>query len=588
MADTIAQQPNTLLDISTLLKNLGPMLLGSGTTTKSETTTPGAATTVNAGDTGSLQQLLATLLPQITGTDSTNDVVNNILNQAAVAFAPQRSNENGSGMYNTSALSAMASQAQGLAAGQASQAVLQHQTAAAQLATTAAGDISRVNSTSTRTAAPSTTTGTSVTPANSTLQGLTGALGVGTGALSLYKNKDVITKLLGLDKTGTQPTQQALDEASQTGAQQAYGPGDASGFNGTSGFNDGSIAQAGPVDPSPVAGQSLQVGDTSGVGGNFQTAGFNSNIFDSAPDAGISDGGIADAGVFTPPEPTAAAPDVPSFDPANTLISNGDGTYVNGLGESVDLTPNLESGYSPSGFSNKASDILIEEGQQGNEGIVGPTDQLQTAFQNYFGGDTSAFDGLSSDALNAEGFDASSAVDGDFASSLGFDAGTDIGADAAGEAGIEGAADIGVGLAADTTAEATGVLATAGAESAAEGAAAAAAFWIICTHLTQKGKMDKRDWQTGARFFLRYPQWGKEGYWFWAIPALRFMKAQPDHWFTELVTILFRSRMDHIANRKCVSSFFSFWLVEIFSAACGVVVLGKKFATLGIRRIFAW
>lgn len=143
-----------ITDIASLITSLGPLLLGSGATEGSSTST------VTPGGAGmqSSQDILNALIPQISGTEGTDNVVANIMRQAAIAFAPTLGTQKSSGLYNSSVIQQLSGEAQAAATGQASAAVLQHQTqaanTAAQLAASVMSNSKTVSNTDTKATAP--------------------------------------------------------------------------------------------------------------------------------------------------------------------------------------------------------------------------------------------------------------------------------------------------------------------------------------------------------------------------------------------------------------------------------------------------
>lgn len=114
----------------------------------------------------------------------------------------------------------------------------------------------------------------------------------------------------------------------------------------------------------------------------------------------------------------------------------------------------------------------------------------------------------------------------------------------------------GVGEAA-TAAEAASALASVGegASVAAEGSAIweailAVAAWIICTELHKQGRMSNRLYITGGPVFLAYPETPKRGYYLWAIPSVKHLRAKPNSWYSRLLCKVFNSRAQYLFDRK--------------------------------------
>lgn len=469
MADTLQAQPNQLLDFSTLLKNLAPTFLGSGQTTTGDTTSGGTTTTEAGAGEGidGLLQVLQQMIPQITGTDSTNNVVQNILNQAAIAFAPQRAAENSGGIYNSTALQGLQSEAIGAATGQASQAVLAHQTAAAQIADAAAGNLTQATATKEVTTPTVTKSGTSVVApqVNPKISGGILAALAGGGGLA----KVDLTKLFSSksDNSTLEAKQTQNDTPSGTTTQTG-------GFNGSSGDDPTSNQSTGNLGPSLASndasvGQSIapnfglpQVGafsnavfspavNNAGSNSDFGTPGGNQPTVGPDIDLGTN---TPDVGVFTPPPPppVQAEPDIPIEAPPPPPPPP----------PSAPVAPPVSAQNDP-GENNGGED-----------------------------------DGSTSS--------------------------------------------------------------------------------IICTYLVTQKKLDRKDWAVSAKQFQTYPSWGKQGYWAWATPVLKFMRGNERHRFTRFITMLMQLRTWHITEHKTAATYFAYIFVEVLSASCGLWLLLTKLA----------
>lgn len=134
-----------------------------------------------------------------------------------------------------------------------------------------------------------------------------------------------------------------------------------------------------------------------------------------------------------------------------------------------------------------------------------------------------------------------------------------------------GVSDIGIGQAsgaaadtvatvdAATTAESAGAvtaadtIGTAAAvtegSSIADTAVVAAAAWIICTELHRQGRLSSRYYYSAASTFLAYPERGKRGYYVWAIPSVRHLRAHPESRYSKFMEWLFTERARYITHR---------------------------------------
>lgn len=102
-------------------------------------------------------------------------------------------------------------------------------------------------------------------------------------------------------------------------------------------------------------------------------------------------------------------------------------------------------------------------------------------------------------------------------------------------------------------AEVVGAAATV-AESAgfieAAGEVAAVAAWVVCTELRKQGRMPSRVYYSAAQSFIDYPERGKRGYYIWAIPSTRHLRAYPDSLYSHFLETLFNCRANYIHNRR--------------------------------------
>ena len=117
-----------LVDLATVLQT---MFLGSGKNTGEVSSTKTGA---DAGVIDQLQKILGEAANNSSNPDAVKPIIDNILKQATVAFAPQLAREAAGGMFNSSVKQQLASQAAGDAAGAAAGAVLNYKTGQQQIA----------------------------------------------------------------------------------------------------------------------------------------------------------------------------------------------------------------------------------------------------------------------------------------------------------------------------------------------------------------------------------------------------------------------------------------------------------------------
>jgi hypothetical protein len=134
-----------IVSVSDAISKLAPIFIGSGTTT---TATSGTQTlTGSAAANQNLQQIINEALANETDPSKVTDLINNIMTNAAKAFAPTAGQAAGAGLYNSTTLSQMTSQAEGEATAQASKAVLDYKTSQQQIAQLASGNLLSANRT---------------------------------------------------------------------------------------------------------------------------------------------------------------------------------------------------------------------------------------------------------------------------------------------------------------------------------------------------------------------------------------------------------------------------------------------------------
>ena len=73
---------------------------------------------------------------------------------------------------------------------------------------------------------------------------------------------------------------------------------------------------------------------------------------------------------------------------------------------------------------------------------------------------------------------------------------------------------------------------------------------IICTYLHTQGRMESSIYFMSARSFREYPEYVRQGYYYWAIPVLASMKANPTAVKTKFYTWLLNSRCRGVTGIK--------------------------------------
>ena len=135
----------------------------------------------------------------------------------------------------------------------------------------------------------------------------------------------------------------------------------------------------------------------------------------------------------------------------------------------------------------------------------------------------------------------------------GLGAATDLGTAATVDALGTTAADvIGGSVAADAAATiGTTVAADAGASLIGDVVVAAAPLgWIVCTELHKQGRMSSRIYYGAASSFIAYPERVKRGYYVWAIPSTKHLRAHPGSWYSNLLDRTFNCRAGYISAKR--------------------------------------
>lgn len=123
----------------------------------------------------------------------------------------------------------------------------------------------------------------------------------------------------------------------------------------------------------------------------------------------------------------------------------------------------------------------------------------------------------------------------------------------AGAAGAEGAAAAG-GAAEGAAAAEAGAAASEGAglgEAAVEGAA----LWVVCTELNRQHRLPNKYYIPGAKVFMQYDEFGKKGYYYWAIPLATHVRKHPNSMLSKASEFVMNRRAEQIAGVKSITGF---------------------------------
>lgn len=129
-----------------------------------------------------------------------------------------------------------------------------------------------------------------------------------------------------------------------------------------------------------------------------------------------------------------------------------------------------------------------------------------------------------------------------------------VGAEAGAAAGAEGAAAAGAGAEGAAAAGEAGAAASEGAglgEAAVEGAA----LWVVCTELNRQHRLPNKYYIPGAKVFMQYDEFGKKGYYYWAIPLATHVRKYPNSLLSKAASFVMNRRAEQIAGKKSVAGF---------------------------------
>ncbi len=83
--------------------------------------------------------------------------------------------------------------------------------------------------------------------------------------------------------------------------------------------------------------------------------------------------------------------------------------------------------------------------------------------------------------------------------------------------------------------------------SAVSGVASLVSGWVICTELVKQNRMPRKFWMPGAAVFAAYPEAVREGYFVWAVPSVRHLRANPRSLYSRFLCTIFNARAENIA-----------------------------------------
>lgn len=99
--------------------------------------------------------------------------------------------------------------------------------------------------------------------------------------------------------------------------------------------------------------------------------------------------------------------------------------------------------------------------------------------------------------------------------------------------------------------------------------------WIICTELHKQERMPTRYYIYGARAFAKYPDYGKQAYYVWAIPCVRHLRKYPNSLFSRFLESIFNRRAEYLAAKEGLrgakKSFIGFLVIITTYSLCWLI-----------------
>lgn len=104
--------------------------------------------------------------------------------------------------------------------------------------------------------------------------------------------------------------------------------------------------------------------------------------------------------------------------------------------------------------------------------------------------------------------------------------------------------------------------------------------WIICTELNKQGRLPHKFYRYGARVFASYSDYSKQGYYIWAVPAVKHLRKHPNSMLSNIMEIVFNARAEYLAAiagcKSAKKSVLGFLTTHILFVVC--VALSRTIA----------
>lgn len=99
--------------------------------------------------------------------------------------------------------------------------------------------------------------------------------------------------------------------------------------------------------------------------------------------------------------------------------------------------------------------------------------------------------------------------------------------------------------------------------------------WIVCTELHNQGRMPHSWYRKGAKVFAAHSDKTKQGYYYWAVPAVKHLRKYPNSKLSNFLAHIFYNRAEYLAakagSKSAKKTFFGWAVTHITYAVCVVI-----------------
>lgn len=112
--------------------------------------------------------------------------------------------------------------------------------------------------------------------------------------------------------------------------------------------------------------------------------------------------------------------------------------------------------------------------------------------------------------------------------------------------------------------------------------------WVICTELAVQRRMPWRWYTYGAQVWRYYPKEVKEGYYVWAVPSVRHLRAHPYSLYSRFLCRIFNWRAENIAAHAGVPGARHLVRGALVTATLWPLCYALGWARLKLNKITEW